>query len=163
MGHLPSCLCFSAYFLRVLLNLSSAFPFLHAVLLTCSTLRAKIWATGSRSFLIGVMVEKNLLALWLLFLLLKTSITAAASLAVFCGVACAASTPYRAPEYTLDRMTLAFASALAELGCRLQEFSLGLLSFSEFADSLLRINGCNLLSLFASTVTYLQGSVPHTS
>ena len=47
------------------MNLSSAFSFLQTVLLICTTLLAKIWAAGSRSFLLLVVVENNWLALWL--------------------------------------------------------------------------------------------------
>ena len=90
-GHCLPRLCFSAYSLSNLLNLASASAFLHVVLLTCMTLLAKICAAGSRSLLLSLMVEKNWFALWLLFLLLKTSMTAAVRLPIFVGVAVAAS------------------------------------------------------------------------
>ena len=52
-------LCFSAYVFNIFWNLAKACVFLHAVLLTCMALLAKICATGSRSLLFfGVCGEK---------------------------------------------------------------------------------------------------------
>ena len=68
---------------------------------------------GSKSFLAGVSVVQNLLALWLLLRDLKVTMAAALSLAIFAGASCVASTPYRAPTYTLVAMTLTLVSVLA--------------------------------------------------
>ena len=63
LGHFPFLFCLVAYVFRMALNLVPAFSFLQVVLLIWSTRLANICETGSKSFLLPVMVEKNWFAL----------------------------------------------------------------------------------------------------